>query len=144
MAAIIPLPGKSGVFTVNGVTVRLTKISLKVSNEVGKYATTGQTADADSQYWMNKISGLNDWSIQATGYIDFNAVAASRLTGDNIKFRPGTGAAGTVVIAWGANYGISGSVVVADIGPDMDAESSKPDTFSVTLEGDGTLTYTNS
>ena len=144
MAAIIPLPGKTGTFTVNGVTVRLSQISVKVANEVGKYATTGQTADADSNYWMNKIAGLNDWSVEANGYIDYNAIPAGRLTGDNIKFRPGTGASGTMSIAFGSNYGLTGTGIVSDIGMALDAENPKPDTFKVTIEGDGAMTYVNS
>ena len=144
MAAIIALHGKTGTFTVNSVTVRLSRISIRVNNEIVKFATTGQTADADSQYWMNKLSGLNDWSIEADGYIDFNATAASRLTGDNIKFRPGTGASGTLVIRFGANYGFTGTAVVGNIDMALDAESSKPDTFRVMLDGDGALTYDNS
>ncbi len=115
-----------------------------MTNDVGKYATTGQTADADSNYWMNKLAGLNDWSIEADGYIDYNAVAASRLTGDNIKFRPGTGASGTLAIAFGPTYGITGTAVVANIDMGLDAESAKPNSFRVSLEGDGTLTYVNS
>ncbi len=144
MAAIVPLPGKIGVFTVNGVTVRLSKISIKVSSEIGKFATTGQTADADSNYWMEKLAGLNDWSVEADGYIDYNVTANARLTGDNIKFRPGTGTSGTVSIAFGPTYGVTGTVIAASIDMALDAESAKPDTFRVTLEGSGAMTYVNS
>lgn len=144
MAAITALHGKTGVFTVNGVTVRLSQITVNITNAVVEFATTGQTADADSQYWMNNISGLNSATIEANGYVDNNSTAASRLIGDNIKFRPGTGAAGTVIVLFAANHGFSAAATVADIGMALDAEGTKPDTFKVTLKIDGAVTYTNS
>jgi hypothetical protein len=143
MPTIVALHGKSGVFSVNGVTVRLSQISVNITNSVVEYATTGQTPDADSQYWMENISGLNSATIEANGYVDNNATPANRLIGDNIKFRPGTGAAGTVSVAFAANHGFTATATVADIGQAMDAEGNKPDTFKVTLKVSGALTYVN-
>ncbi len=144
MAAITALHGKSGAFTVNGVTVRLSRITVNISNGIVEFATTGQTADADSQIWMNNISGLNSATIEADGYVDHNLTAANRLIGDNIKFRPGTGTAGTVSVLFAAGHGFTATATVADIGQGLDAEGTKPDTFKVTLKVDGAITYTNS
>lgn len=144
MAAIVPLAGKIATFTVNAVTVRLTRGSVRVNNSVIEFATTGQTADADAQYWMNTLSGLNSWSLEADGYIDHHATAATRLIGDSIKFRPGTGAAGTLVVLFATGHGFSGTGVVESIEGAYDVESNRPDTFRVSIRGDGALTYTNS
>lgn len=144
MAAIVALAGKTGTLTVNAVTVRLSRWTVRVNNSIIEFATTGQTADSDSQYWMNVLSGLNSATIEADGYVDHHATAASRLIGDSIKFRPGTGAAGTVVCLFGTTHGFSATVVVESIEGGIDVESTKPDTFRVTLRVDGALTYTNS
>lgn len=144
MATIVPLAGKTVSVTVNGVTWRITKGSIKVGNEVIKFFTTGETVDADGNYWMNKLAGINDWSISGEGYLDYNAAPANRVIGANINFRPGTGAAGTLTILFAANFGITGSVVVSEWSPSFDAEnSSKPNPFSFAAEGNGSLTYIN-
>lgn len=144
MAAIVALAGKIGSLTVNGVTVRLSRWTVRIQNGVLAFAVLGQTADADTQYWMNKLSGLNDGSIEADGYVDHNATTAARLIGDNIKFRPGTGASGTVICLFTTGHGFSCAVVVESIEPAVDVESNKPDTFRVSLQVDGPITYVNS
>lgn len=145
MADIVPIAGKVGTLTVNGVTVRLTRVTPRIQTGVIEFGTTSQTADADSNYWLNVLANMNSWSVQADGYVDHNAVAAARLIGDNIKFRPGTTAAGTVSILLSANHGFSGSCLVENIETSFDAEDqSKPMRFSCTLRGDGAVTYTNS
>src|SRR5687767_4958736 len=143
MAAIVALAGKIGTLTVNAVSVKLTRWTVRAQNGVIEFATTGQTADADSQYWMGILSGLNSATIEADGYVDHNATAASRLIGDSIKFRVGTGAAGTVVCLFTANHGFSATVVVESIEGGIDVESTRPDTFRVTLRVADALTYTN-
>lgn len=144
MAAIVPLAGKIATLTVNSVAVRLTRGRIRIGNAVIEFATTGQTPDSDTQYWLNRISGLNSWEGEFDGYIDHNATAAARLIGDNIKFRPGTSAAGTLVVLFTTGHGFSGTGVVEFIEAGYDAEGNKPDTFRVTMKGDGALTYTNS
>ena len=145
MAAIVALAGKAVSVTVNGVVWRVTKGTIRVANEVIKFVTTGQTADADGQYWTNKLSGVNDWSVSGEGYLDFNANAALRGIGASHNMRPGTGGAGTFAITFAANFGISGTIVVSEWGPSFDAEnSSKPCPFSFSAEGDGAMTYVNS
>lgn len=143
MAAIIPLAGKTATLTVNSVTVRLTRGRIRIANAVIEFATTGQTADSDTQYWMNRLSGLNSWEAEFDGYIDHNATAAARLIGDNIKFRPGTSAAGTLVVLFATGHGFSGTGVVEVIEAGYDAEGNRPDTFRATMKGDGAITYTN-
>ena len=143
MAAIVALAGKIGTLTVNGVTVRLSRWTVRVQNSVIEYAVLSQTADSDSQYWMNRLSGLNAAEIEADGYVDHNNTAAARLIGDTIKFRPGTGASGTVVCLFTTSHGFSAVVVVESIEGGVDVESNKPDTFRVTLKVDGALVYTN-
>jgi hypothetical protein len=143
MAAIVPLAGKIATLTVNSVAVRLTRGRIRIGNQVLEFATTGQTADADTQYWMNRLSGLNSWEFEGDGYIDHHATAATRLIGDTIKFRPGTSAAGVLAVLFTTGHGFTGSGVVEFIEAAYDAEGSKPDTFRVTMKGDGALTYTN-
>ena len=144
MAAIVPLAGKIATFTMNSVAVRLTRGAVRIENAIIEFATTGQTADSDTQYWMNRLSGLNSWSVEADGYVDHNATAAARLIGDTIKFRPGTSGSGTFVVLFSTTHGFTGSVVVQSIEQAYDVESTKPDTFRVSLLGDGAITYTNS
>jgi len=144
MAAIVALHGKVASVSINAVTFRITSGSFNIDNDVVQFFTTGETADADSQYWMNKISGVNNWSFEGSGYLDRNAVAANRAWGDNIKIRPGTGASGTLSVAIGTTFGFSGTVVVKSLVPSFDAESNKPSGFRFVLEGDGALTYVNS
>ena len=145
MPNITAIAGKSGTLTVNGVTAQLSRITVRTTTGVIKFATTGQTADADSNYWMNTLSGINEWSVEGDGYIDNTGIAAGRFIGDSIKFRPGTGASGTVAVLFAANHGFSGSVIVESIEHSLDAEDqSKPDKFRVSLIGNGSMTYTNS
>ena len=132
MAAIVPLARKSVVVTVNGVTWRVTRGTIRVANEVIRFVTTGQTADADGNYWTNKLAGVNDWSVSGEGYLDYNANAALRGIGASHNMRPGTGAAGTFLITFAANFAVSGTVVVSEWSPSFNAEdSNKPCPFSV-------------
>lgn len=143
MAAIVQLAGKTAIFTMNGVSVRLTRGAVRIETDVGQFMTTQQTADGDSQYWHGSLIGGNKWSVQADGYVDHNATAASRLIGDSIKFRPGTTGSGTFVMTFAANHGFTGSVIVQSIEQAYDAESNRPDTFRVSLIGVDAPTYTN-
>lgn len=144
MAAIVPLAGKIATLTINSVAVKLTRGRVRINNSVLEFATTGQTPDSDSNYWMNRISGLNSWEMEADGYIDHQATAAARLLGDNIKLRPGTSAAGTLSVLFTTGNGMSGTGVVEVAEPAYDVEGNKPDTFRFTMKGDGALTYVNS
>lgn len=130
--------------TINSVTVRLTRGRVRIGNQVLEFATTGQTADSDAQYWMNRLSGLNSWEFEGDGYIDHNATAASRLIGSSINLRPGTSASGTLQVLFNTGHGFSGTGVVETTEMGYDAESNKPDTFRFTMKGDGALTYVNS
>ena len=144
MAEIVPLAGKNAAVTVNAVTVKLTRGRLRVGNQVLEFATTGQTLDTDSNAWMQALSGINRWSLEADGYVDHNATAAARLIGDNIKFRPGTTAAGTFQVLLASGHGFSGAGVVSDLEVGWDAEGNKPDSARVSMTGNGALTYINS
>ncbi len=141
MAAIIPLAGKTAVLTINSVTVRLTRGRVRVGNSVLEFATTSQTADSDSQYWMNRLSGLNSWDFEGDGYIDHAASATARLVGSTINIRPGTSAAGTLSVLFATGEGFTGTGVVETMEEAYDAEGNKPDTFRFTMKGDGALTY---
>jgi hypothetical protein len=70
--------------------------------------------------------------------------AAARLIGDNIKFRPGTAGSGTLVVLFATGTGSAGPGSSSRSKPAYDAEANKPDTFRVTMKGNGALTYTNS
>ncbi len=145
MAAIVGLVGKRVSVTVNGVVWRVTRGSIRVNNEVIKFVTTGQTPDADDNYWTNKLAGVNDWSVSGEGYLDFNANAALRGIGTSHLMKPGTTAAGTFAITFAVGFGISGNIVVAEWSPSFNAEdSSKPLPFNFSAEGDGAMTYVNS
>lgn len=143
MAAIVQLAGKTATLTINAVTVRLTRGTVRIESDIGQFMTTGQTADSDSQYWHGVLVGGNKWSVQADGYIDHHATPASRLIGDSIKFRPGTSAAGTFVMLFATGHGFTGVVAVQSIEAAYDAESNRPDTFRVSLVGVDAITYTN-
>lgn len=144
MADIVPLAGKTATLTINAVPVRLTRGRLRVQNSVIEFATTGQTADGDSQYWLNRLSGLNSWEFEGDGYVDHNVVPAGRLIGNNIKLRPGTSAAGTLQVLFATGHGFSGTGPVETIEMGYDAEATRPDTFRFSMRGDGALTYINS
>lgn len=144
MAAIVQLAGKTATLTMNGVTVRLTRGSVRIESDIGQFMTTGQTADGDQNYWHENLVGGNKWSFQADGYVDHNATAASRLIGDSIKFRPGTSGSGTFVMLFATNHGFTGTVHIQSIEQAYDAESNRPDTFRVSGLGSGAITYTNS
>lgn len=144
MAAIVQLAGKTASLTMNGVTVRLTRGSVRIESDIGQFMTTGQTADSDSQYWHGVLIGGNKWSVQADGYIDHHATAASRLIGDSIKFRPGTAGSGTFIMLFATGHGFTGTVAIQSIEAGYDAESNRPDTFRVSMIGADAITYTNS
>ncbi len=142
--AIVALAGKNVSLTLNGQVWRITKGTIKVGNEVIKFFTTGETADADGNVWMNKLAGINDWTISGEGYLDFNAVPANRAIGATYAWRPGLSASGTLIILFAVGFGISGNIVVSDWSPSFDAEnSSKPNPFSFAAEGNGAMTYVN-
>lgn len=138
---ITALAGNRGVITVNGQTAKLTKWSVRVSNDVIKYATTGQTAGANTTYWMNKLAGMNDAVIDVEGYWDSNTDPAAKWTGATYLMRPGTTAAGTITCGFKTGDVFSGAGVVGNIEAAGDAESNKPQSFRATFEVDGELTF---
>ena len=138
---ITAVHGKSGILTINSVTAKLTGWTVRVSNGITKYATLSQTADANSQYWMNKIAGLNDAVIEVTGYWDSNATVANKWTGTTYSLRPGMGASGSVVCSFVSGDAFTATVIVQSIQGSTSAESGKPAEFSATLEVDGALAY---
>jgi hypothetical protein len=139
---ITPVKGFQGSMTVNGQTAKFRGWDLDISNGVIKYATTGQSADSDGVYWMNSIAGLNEGTITFRGYWDQNATAAARWTGATFGLKPGTSAAGTVVILFTTGSTFSATVVVQSIRGSIDAESNKPSEFEAVLAIDGAVTYT--
>lgn len=135
------LSGKVGTFTVNGNVAKITSWSVRVSNDVIRYATTGQTPDGNQQYWMRKLSHLNDGVIDVEGYWSSEAVAAAKFTGTDYLLRPGTGAAGTVACGFQSGDAFSATVVVASFEGSINIESNRPSPFRATLEVDGEVTY---
>lgn len=141
---IVAIRGFVGSLTVNAVPFKLRSWTVKIQADVMEYAVTGQTADADSTYWKNVLAGLGSGSISVDAYYDHNATPASRAFGDSIKFRPGTGASGTVICLFTTGGGFSATVVVESLEGGIDAEANKPDTIRATLRIDGAPTYVNS
>lgn len=142
MADIIPLAGLFVSTTVNGVTVRLTRGRLRIGAQVIQFATTGQTLDADLKAWLNTLAGgANSWELEGDGYIDYNVSPANRITGANIRMRPGLLA--TVIVLLGPAYGFSGIIVVDQFEASWDAEGTKPVAVRVGGKGDGPPTYIN-
>ena len=140
-APITALAGKVGKITVNSVTVKLASWEVRVNNEVIKYATLSQTADSDSQYWKNTLSGINEATISVRGYWDSNATANAKLTGSTIGLRPGTGGAGTGFFGFTTSDGFTATFVVESITASIDAEGNKPGMFEATLAVDGAITW---
>lgn len=138
---IVAVKGFEGSITINGVAAKFRQWEADISNAVIKYATTGQTADADGVYWMNAIAGLGEATFTLTGYWDQNATAAARFTGATLGLKPGTTAAGTLICLFKSGSGFSGSIVVQSIRPTVDAESNKPSGFTAVLALDGAPTY---
>ena len=141
---IVAVQGFLGSCTINAVAFKLSKWTVKVQSALHEYATTGQTADSDSNYWMNVLKGLCSATIDFEAYYDHNATAANRWVGATYNIRPGTGAAGTVACLFTSGGGFSATVVVESIEGGIDAESTKPDTIRGTFRVDGQITYTNS
>lgn len=135
------LAGKVGTLTINANVAKIVAWTLRVSNDVIRYITTGQTADGNTQYWMNKISGNNDAVIDIEAWWTSEAVATAKFTGTDYLLRPGTGAAGTVSCGFVTGDAFSASVVVASIDAGINTESNKPSTFRATLEVTGGVTY---
>jgi hypothetical protein len=139
---ITPVKGFEGSITINGVAAKFRGWEADISNAVIKYATTGQSADADGVYWENAIAGLGSGTFTLRGYWDQNVTAASRFTGSGFGLRPGTTATGTVVLLFKSGSSFSAPVVVQSIRPAVDAESNKPSGFDAVLTIDGAPTYT--
>lgn len=139
---IVACAGSSATLTINSVAVHVTKWTLRVTAETIKYKVTGQTADADSVYWVNKIvGGFADGVVDIEGYWDSNAVAAAKVTGSTIKLRPGTTAAGTLAVNYKTGDGFTASVIVSMLTGSIDTNSTAPSTFTATCEIDGAVTY---
>ena len=140
---ITAIAGKYGLIKFASATAKLVGWTINISNSLIEYATTGQTADADSQYWMNVLSGLNSATIEVEGYWDNTGTAANQWTGSAYALRPGTGASGngTFGFTTTANNCFVATVVVESISAGTNAESNKPATFRATLRVDGAVTY---
>jgi hypothetical protein len=139
---IVACAGSSGTLTVNGVAVHVHKWVLKVAADVIKYKVTGQTADGDGVYWVNKIrGGFADGTIEIEGYWDSNAVATAKVTGTTIKLRPGTTAAGSVVCSFVAGDAFTASVIVSMLEGSIDTDATTPSPFRASCEVDGAVTY---
>jgi hypothetical protein len=139
---IVACAGSNALLTVNGVAVHVKKWVLKVLADVIKYKVTGQTPDADGVYWVNKIvGGFADGTIEIEGYWDSNAVAASKITGTNIKLRPGTTAAGSIVCSFKSGDAFTANVIVSMLSGSIDTDATTPSPFSASCEIDGAVTY---
>lgn len=141
---IVAVRGFVGSLTINSTAFNLTKWTVKVQSDLMTYATTGQSADSDSNYWKNVLAGLNSATIDIEGYYNHHATAANRWVGSTYNLRPGTGAAGTVACLFTTGGGFSATVVVESIEGGIDAEANRPDSIRATLRVDGAITYTNS
>jgi hypothetical protein len=139
---ITPVKGFEGSITINGQSAKFRGWDLDISNGVIKYATTGQSADADGVYWMNSIAGLNEGTITLRGYWDQHATTANRWTGATFGLKPGTTASGTVILLFKSGSTFTATVVVQSIRPSIDAEANKPSPFEAVLAIDGAVTYT--
>ena len=139
--AIAAVAGKSGILTINSVTAQLTSWSVRISNEVIKYGTFSQTADANSVFWKYALAGMSEASIEVSGYWDSAATVANKWTGTTYLLRPGTTAAGSVVCSFVTGDAFTATVVVASMEADHSAESTKPGAFRATLQVNGAITY---
>lgn len=129
---------KDAVVTVNAVDLsdHISSVSLSVSS-----AELDTTAMGDD--WMNKIGGLNDWSVSLTFQQDHAASEVDATiwpllgTTTAVTFKPTSSATSATNPQW------SGSVLVSDYSP---ADGSVGDlaTTSVTWPGAGTLTRATS
>lgn len=144
MADIIPLSGLNVSTMVNGIVFRLTRGRIRIGSLLLQFATTGQTIDPDLKAWMNTLEGgVNTWEFESDGYVDHNVTPASRLQGNNLKFRPGTRAAGVLQALFAAGHGFSGTAVIDQLEVGWDAEGNKPISARVGGKGDGPITYIN-
>lgn len=140
---ITAIAGKYGLIKFASATAKLVGWTCNINNSIIEYATTGQTADDDSQYWMNVLSGLNSATLEVEGYWDNTATAANQWTGATYGVRPGTGTVGVATLGFTttANNCFVATVVVESISAGTNAESNKPATFRATLRVDGAVTY---
>jgi hypothetical protein len=135
------LSGKVGILTINATVAKITAWTIRIENDVIAYATTGQTADANTQYWMNKLSHMNNATIDIEAWWTSESVATAKFTGTDYVLRPGTGSAGTVACSFVTGDAFSATVVVRSIEGGINIESNKPSTFRATLEVSGAVTY---
>lgn len=131
--------------TINGNVFRITRGRLRVNGVLLQWATTGQTLDIDGKAWMNTLAGgVNNWSAEVSGVVDYNIAPANRPTGNTFKVRPGTTPPGIFQVLLAAGFGFAGTLVFEDLEIDWDVEGTKPVGMRGSGKGDGPLTYINS